>query len=123
MSATSDQTSALEQVVELEMRLLDPSVREDFASVQPLLHDYFNEFSPMGQVYDRDNLVLAPVDESSSALTVDRLEAELVSPGTVLVTYRAHRSSRSSWRSSLWLETADGWRLRHRQSTPIRIDG
>lgn len=116
----SDQTSDLEQVVELEMKLLDPNMRGDVDGVQPLLHDYYAEYAASGQVYDRRTALQAPVEDSTSSLTVDRLEAELLAPGVVLVTYRAHRSSRASWRSSVWLQTEHGWQLRHQQATPIR---
>ncbi|AKT52652.1 hypothetical protein ADJ73_07365 [Arsenicicoccus sp. oral taxon 190] len=104
------------------MQLLDPQLRRDPLGVQALLHEFFSEFAPSGQVYDRDSMLDAPVDDSTSSLTVDRLEAELLAPGVVLVTYRAHRSQRAAWRSSTWLLTDAGWRLRHHQSTPVRGD-
>ncbi|WP_409483851.1 DUF4440 domain-containing protein [Arsenicicoccus dermatophilus] len=123
-AATAVQTAELEHVVELEMKLLDPNMRSDREAVQNLLHEYFNEFAPSGLVYHRGNVELAPVEDSSAALTVEQLEAELLTPGVVLVTYRVHRSQRASWRSSLWLHTPDrGWLLRQRQTTPIRLDG
>jgi ribonuclease HI len=59
-------------------------------------------------------------------VTAAEVEAAVLAPGVVLVTYTAVRGDARSRRSSVWLADADadadadggGWRLRFHQGTP-----
>lgn len=115
-----DAPVSLDEVVALELGLFDDPERAGVVRIDELLHEDFEQLSPTGRVYDAVTFLDPAPEDALRGLTCDHLAAQLVAPGAVLVTYRAHRGERQAWRSSLWLRTPAGWRLRHHQGTPIR---
>lgn len=111
--------------LEVELHRLD--TRQNRERLDQLLHPDFVEFARNGHRYSRSE-VLAEFSRPGAALEpvhVDRFELAEITRGTVLVTYSsahetaAGRSYRHTLRSSLWVETETGWRLRFHQGTPI----
>jgi hypothetical protein len=89
------------------------------------LHPEFLEFGRSGRRYSR-NEVLAEFSTAGAALeTVHAEDFELVElgRGSALLTYVSmHKTAsgelqRRTLRSSLWLETETGWRMRFHQGT------
>lgn len=120
-ASAASPTAALEYVIEREMKLLDPHMRRDAEQVRSLLHEYFDEFAYSGTVYDRDSVLEAPQEDTIVHMTMDHVEAEMLSPDVVMLTYRSKRSDeRAAWRTSLWLKVGQEWLLRHHQATIIR---
>jgi ribonuclease HI len=56
--------------------------------------------------------------DPGAPVSTDEVEAAVLAPGVVLVTYTAVRGDVRSRRSSVWLAHGDGWRLRFHQGTP-----
>ena len=111
----------------LEIELHRLETRQNPQRLEELLHPDFVEFARDGHRYSRTEVisefsgpgaVLAPVH-------VDRFELAEIARGAVLVTYSsAHLTTggqlhRHTLRSSLWVETGAGWRMRFHQGTPI----
>ncbi|MFI6284738.1 DUF4440 domain-containing protein [Streptomyces sp. NPDC051018] len=106
-----------------ELALLDPRVRADPRAVLALLDAEFFEFGSSGRRWDRTSVheAVAPDGrdgEPAPAVRVTGLTGALVAPGLVHVTYVSETGGRRVLRSSLWRETADGWRLYFHQGTP-----
>jgi hypothetical protein len=110
----------------LEERLVDPAFRIDSESVAALLADDFLEFGSSGRSFDKTSTLVELKNEPPrrASLLSDFSVREL-SPGVVLVTYRATRQDLDgqpighSWRSSIWLHRDGGWQLSFDQSTRI----
>jgi hypothetical protein len=106
-----------DEAVALELRLLDPAVRADRAQVERLLHPEFREFGTSGRVWDRSSIVAALAEEPGPPARASEVEARVVGPDVVLVTYVAEAAGRRSLRSSLWVRDEDGWRVLFHQGT------
>jgi ribonuclease HI len=106
--------AALQHVMALERRLLDPRTRRDSAQVASLLHPDFWEIGASGTTWDRDEVVAALADDPGTCPRVSEMSARRVAHDVVLVSY----STPGSRRSSLWVQDADGWRVRFHQGTP-----
>jgi len=103
-------------VVDLELRLLDPAVRCETATVLELLHPDFSEFGASGQVWTREAVAEAIANDGEKIATTE-MSASRLAPDVVLVTYRADRPQRSTLRSSVWIRHHGGWVLRFHQGT------
>ena len=123
MSSSSD---LFRQLSGLELELHRLETRQS-GRLEQLLHPDFVEFARNGRRYSRSE-VLAEFCAPESALEpvqVAQLELAEIARGAVLVTYSsAHASAngqlcRHTLRSSLWVETPTGWRMRFHQGTPI----
>ena len=111
----------------LEVELHRLETRQNKQRLEQLLHPDFVEFARNGHRYSRGE-VLAEFSRPGAALKpvhVDRFEFTEIARGIVLVTYSsAHETAagqlyRHTMRSSLWVETGTGWRMRFHQGTPI----
>jgi hypothetical protein len=111
----------------LEVELHRLETRQNSERLDQLLHPDFVEFARNGHRYSRSE-VLAEFSRPGATLEpvhVDRFEVAEITRGSVLVTYSsAHETAngqlyRCTLRSSLWVETETGWRLRFHQGTPI----
>ncbi|MFF0448947.1 DUF4440 domain-containing protein [Streptomyces sp. NPDC004609] len=119
---------AVEAVLAGELRLLDPRVRAEPGAVLALLDPEFFECGSSGRRWDRTSVheALAPEGrdgdggggERASAVWVTGLTGTLAAPGLVHVTYVSDSGGRRVLRSSLWRETAEGWRMYFHQGTP-----
>ena len=124
MTKSSD---LLRQLSGLEIELHRLETRQNSGRLEQLLHPDFVEFARNGHRYSRSE-VLAEFCAPAAALErvhVAQLELAEIARGAVLITYSsAHASakgelSRHTLRSSLWVETPTGWRMRFHQGTPI----
>ena len=118
--------SLLEQLVELEMELHRIETRRNTARLEQLLHPDFVEFGRSGRRYSRHE-VLQEFAGGGDMPPVQARDFELaeLGPEVALLTYRsAHVGSagqlfRETLRTSVWVETATGWRMRFHQGTPV----
>jgi hypothetical protein len=108
------------RAVALEHRLLLPEVRRDPAAVLALLHPDFREIGASGRTWDGPSVAGTIAADPGAPVTAAEVEAAVLAPGVVLVTYTAVRGDARSRRSSVWLADADGGgrRLRFHQGTP-----
>lgn len=124
MTTSSDLVSRL-RALEIELHRLE--TRRNSERLEQLLHPDFVEFARNGHRYSRSE-VLAEFAAPHAVLEpvhVDRFQLAEIARGTVLVTYSsAHETAagqlyRHTLRSSVWVETGTGWRMRFHQGTPI----
>jgi hypothetical protein len=116
MAAHSDD-QALDEVIGLEMRLLDPQVRASAEAITELLHEGFREFGASGRVWDRASIVPAVTADPGVAVAVGDVTAVRLALDVVLLTYWVTRPSGRSLRSSVWRRDAGGWQLYFHQGT------
>ena len=116
----------VEHLRNLEVELHRLETRQNRERLEQLLHPDFLEFARSGRRYSR-NEVLAEFSTAGASMAPVRVEhfhAAPIDGGAVLVTYvSAHESAdgklhRRTLRSSLWIETEAGWRMRFHQGTP-----
>ena len=111
-----------EVVVGREVRLQEPEVRGDAEAVRALLHPEFREFGASGVVWDRESIVRATAASSGRE---ERIEASdfrptRLGPDAILLTYTTRYRGSSALRTSVWVRSADEWRLLHHQGTAVR---
>jgi ribonuclease HI len=114
----------MHEVIELERTLWDPQNRNDPELVDRLLHPDYLEVGSTGRRWTRAE-ILEQVGDFTAELT--ELAAAELAPGVMLVTYTSVVPELSGVdevtegpvkRSSLWLHSDGGWRLRYHQGTP-----
>ncbi len=116
---------ALEQLLlELELRLLDPSVRRNPGVLDSLLADEFREFGSSGREFNKARIIAELQTESYTPPTICGFEARLLSTGVALVTYKTLRDDgTSALRSSLWIERDGKWQVLFHQGTKMPVPG
>ncbi len=108
-----------------EVALHQPSTRRDAAKVRALLHESFLEFGRSGTRYDRVTILdLLASGESDRRVLSQDFALTLLGEGAALLTYRSASVNdsgeihRYTLRTSVWLHTSEGWKLRFHQGTP-----
>jgi ribonuclease HI len=111
-----------EHLRSLEEGMWRPETRFDRGWMDRHVTDDVVEFGQSGRVYDKTAMLEPTFREIHAVLPLPDFTVREVVPGVALVTYR------SIWdvgdevlhtnRTSLWIETADGWRMRFHQGTP-----
>ena len=117
-------TSLLQQLQSLEVELHHPGARCSRERLQQLLHPEFSEVGRSGRAYSRETVVhyLSEAEAHPSVASQGFAVAEL-EPQVALLTYRsAHVQPdgnlvNHTLRSSVWVNTSAGWRLRYHQGT------
>lgn len=123
----TNRSDLLSQLTALESELHRLETRQNTRRLGQLLHSDFVEFARDGRRYSRAEVLaeFSRPDAALDAVHVDRLELAEIGPGAVLITYTsAHTTTTGqlfhhTLRSSLWIETETGWRMRFHQGTPI----
>ena len=127
LGAMTGSSDLFRQLSGLEIELHRLETRQNSERLEQLLHPDFVEFARNGHRYSRSEM-LAEFRVPRAALEpvhVAQVELAEMGRGAVLVTYSsAHTSAngqlyRHTLRSSLWVETPTGWRMRFHQGTPI----
>jgi hypothetical protein len=115
----------LSEFVQLEQSLQLPARRLESARL--LLAENFVEFGSSGRVYTKAAVVdlfahTATKDQGEPPEMLD-FEARLITPDTVLVTYRSITCGAvlgpSARRSSIWQRVEGHWQMLFHQGTPI----
>lgn len=124
IGVTSDRlaATALDEICELEARLLDPALRAERAEVEALLHPEFVEFGSSGVVWSRAATVDGLAANPGARVEALGMVAHQLAVGVVLVTYESRRSATRVLRSSLWVRASDRWQLRFHQGTLMAGD-
>jgi ribonuclease HI len=115
-----DRQKALDDVVALEQRLLDPDVRARPDEVERLLHPGFREVGASGRTWTRAEIVGALRDDPGNGAAMEDVRPTRVAEDVVLLTYTAvPPAGRRSLRSSVWVASGAGWRVIFHQGTPM----
>ena len=117
-------TSLLHKLQALEVELHHPGVNCSRERLEQLLHPEFNEVGRSGRPYNRETVVnyLATV-QPQPAVVSEAFEVSALGPDAALLTYRSAQIEKETGltkhtlRSSVWLDTSTGWRLRYHQGT------
>ena len=86
-----------------------------------LSFDFF-EFGLSGRIYHREETLSIPPQEINARLPLKDFSVHVVDTNVFLVTYVSevyYNKLERGNRSSLWLKTPAGWRLRFHQGTPM----
>lgn len=87
----------------------------------------FTEFCRFGHVYDRNHMLESPGNDVDVVFPFDDFVMELLAPDVVLVTYKNtvtyQGRTQSARRSSIWVGTDDGWKLKFQQATTTASAG
>ncbi|SRR5258707_9970826 len=125
-SAQSSRMASLsENLLNLEKKLLDPTLRRTPEKLAPLLADEFVEFGSSGRTYDKKQILFALRKQIPGRLTIEEFRVREISPAAALVTYRAraesadHKTEKSSLRSSLWVRRGSEWQMIFHQGTVV----
>ena len=108
----------------LEVELLQPSVRKSRERISELLADDFLEFGASGCRVNKDDVLEHLPKLTQAKYTVHDFATIQISPNAVLATYRAEKEVLSSGeklfslRSSLWQKRNEQWQVFFHQGTP-----
>lgn len=119
---TDKPSDPVRQVIDDELRLLTPEVRNSAAEVERLLHPDFVEFGSSGRRWSRHDMLeaIGAMFTEEDRPTASDVEAVRLAEWVIHVTYTTEAPGRAARRSSLWRKTADGtWRLYFHQGTPL----
>lgn len=111
-----------ERLYELEVSLWKPETRFDRDYMDDLLAEDFFEFGRSGRTYDRGETLSAPEQPIDIELPLQNFQIHDVADGVVLVTYVSkvqYEELEVGNRSSLWVHTEEGWKLRFHQGTAV----
>jgi hypothetical protein len=109
-----------DELLDLEQRLLDPSVRGSPQAVIPLLHPDFVEFGSSGRVYTKDLMVEMMLHQTPGVVRIREFDVREVTPEVALVTYKTvGAEGRETRRSSVWVRQASGWQILFHQGTRV----
>jgi hypothetical protein len=108
------------EVVRLEEELLRTGSRRSPDRLRELLHPGYVEFGASGRRWGLEDVVtvLAGEDLPLDA-RIERTEVTALASDVVLLTYEAVVEGLRSLRSSVWVRTEEGWRLRFHQGTRV----
>jgi len=111
-----------QHIYDLELLLLDPSVRQSAAQLSQLIADDFIEFGSSGKVYNKqDMLDLLPLEAEPFSVAITDFKVIALSSEVILSTYKVTVRSdvfvRTSLRSSLWKLYEAGWQMFFHQGT------
>src|SRR5213078_2139597 len=93
--------SLFEQLLELETKLLDPTLRRKPEMLAHLLADDFVEFGSSGRVYDKKQVLYQLSRQLPAQLTIEEFRVVELAPDAALVTYRAESGDRKGEKYSL----------------------
>ncbi|MBZ9559680.1 MULTISPECIES: DUF4440 domain-containing protein [unclassified Modicisalibacter] len=114
----------LQHLRHLEVALHQPLTRSDRGRLDELLDDEFLEFGKSGaRLTKADILEWLPVERRADTIWSEGYEIARLAEDIALLTYRAAQAddegnlSAHTLRSSLWIHSARGWRIRFHQGT------
>lgn len=114
----------LAQLIALETALLRGDVRRDAGQLDGLLDEAFREIGASGQAYGKAEVLGRLPGEQAPVFTPADFDGRLLADGLAQLTYRltivrpGEGGASRSWRSSLWRQDGNRWRMVFHQGTP-----
>ncbi|HEX6220049.1 MAG TPA: DUF952 domain-containing protein [Acidimicrobiia bacterium] len=109
----------LEEALWLEETAFDPQW------LDRVLHAGFSEVGRSGRTYTREQTLEAPATPLEVELPLERYRIHLIDEDVALVRYVSRQTldgeQRPAERTSIWVNTNDGWQLRFHQGTPLPL--
>lgn len=110
----------------LEEGLWLTETRYDRSWMDRVLHPEFDEVGRSGRTHTRDETLEAAPATLEVVLPLERYRMDLIDEDVGLARYISRTkydgSARPAQRTSVWVNTNDGWRLRFHQGTPLPED-
>lgn len=117
VNATGPYVSHLEEGLWMPDRRFDPDWMDR------ILHPDFNEVGASGKVYSRKEIIGTPRVQFEAQLPHRDYTFEVIDEDVALARYISHDIfqgvPRYAHRTSIWINTNHGWRLRLHQGTPL----
>jgi hypothetical protein len=114
-----------DELLDLEQRLLDPSVRGSPQAVVPLLHPDFVEFGSSGRVYTKEMMVQMMLQQAPGVVRIRDFDVREITPEAALspIEPSAPRARRPDEARSGSVAGADGrsCSIREPGSTPVTV--
>ena len=114
--------ATVEHLWGLEEAVWRPDTRFDREWMGRHVTDDVVEFGQSGRVYDKTAMLGVSGTDIDAVLPLPGFTVAEIALGVALVTYRSMWTIESEVlhtnRTSLWIETPDGWRMRFHQATP-----
>ncbi len=113
----------IEQLKKLEESLWISETRFHNDYMNSILSPDFFEFGRSGRIYTKEQSLSAPMQEIHAKFPLKNFEVHQITDDVVLVTYVSevqYEELEVGNRSSLWLRTLDGWKLKFHQGTPVK---
>jgi len=113
-------------IKKLELELLKPEIRKNKNSLDELLADDFKEFTSIGTVIDKKDVLKNLPKESLVKWKVSNFKIKAIAQDIVLVTYKVqkidlkNKKTIVSLRSSLWRNISNNWQIVFHQGTIIK---
>lgn len=123
---TSAVISTAPYLEHLEEGLWRGETRFDREWMDRVLHPEFSEVGRSGRTYSRAEIIAASSGHLEVELPLERYRMQLIDEDVALVRYVSRQTmdgeARPAERSSMWVNTNDGWQLRFHQGTPLPDD-
>jgi len=117
--------SVLDEIWELELRLQSAEVRTNLNELDGLLHDSYIEIGISGKRYSKNDILeRLPIEKPIGTIRSTAFAMDEIAQGILLLTYQSVRVRSNgdidslANRTSLWVNTDNGWQLRFHQGTP-----
>lgn len=112
----------LDEIIQLEKKLLDPSIRKSAEELNSLLSPGFIEFGTSGQIYNRKLIVERLAEEIASSVEALDFEGVFLAPDVVQLRFKTRRKNldgtiSASLRSSIWKRIHGRWQMFFHQGT------
>ena len=111
------------ELLKLEESLWIPETRFDQQYMNNLLTPDFFEFGRSGKIYSREQILSPEMQPINATLPLKNFNVKLITPEVAQVTYVSevmYDILEIGNRSSIWLKTPTGWKLRFHQGTPTK---
>ena len=118
------QSLLIDQLYQLEKRLLQPEVRKSTDDLANILAEDFIEFGSSGRIFDKQQVIEGLLHSPTLRMTLKDFQAKILAPDVVLTTSRVvkHNEPRAemkySLRSSIWKFIDGSWQMVFHQGTP-----
>ena len=113
-----------QKLQELEESLWKRETRFNEAYMRSILAEDFFEYGRSGKIYNIDVSLSAPDQEINAKLPLKDFSIHEIDEKVVLITYISevqYDEMEIGNRSSLWLKTDNGWKLKFHQGTPTQL--
>lgn len=111
-----------EVLINLETSLLQPDVRSDGAKLNDILAEEFVEISHTGQRITKDDILKQTHVPSTEQYFPEQFQVIRIASDVYQVRYylkRENSTKPDSWRSSIWNQEGEAWKLLFHQGTVV----
>ena len=115
----TEDAKALHQLIyNLELTLLDSSVRKSAQQLDLLLADDFMEIGSSGKFYNKTDVMAALLNESSTPYSsLKNFKTQEIASNVILATYEIKMNGQNTLRSSIWKKFGNNWLMLFHQGT------